>query len=70
MTYELRTFVCKHCGHEVVRNPNLPPDAKPSVCGTCWENIERPKAERGARELFLKLENLFELLGIPPDKRF
>ncbi len=36
--FKLRTFVCKYCQHEVVRNPNIKDDGyEPNVCMQCYE---------------------------------
>ena len=58
MTDGLREFICKHCGHTVVVNPNLPDDYTPAVCKQCYDRIERPKHERFERELITKVQAL------------
>ena len=61
----LREFECKHCGHMVVVNPNLPADYTPNVCTPCWETFERPKIDRIGKEVELIGRRLCELLGRP-----
>jgi DNA-directed RNA polymerase subunit RPC12/RpoP len=61
----LREFECKHCGHVVVVNPNLPADYTPTVCTSCWEAFEKPKVDRITREVELISRRLCDLLGQP-----
>src|SRR5215471_5828839 len=41
--YELRTFVCKSCQHEIVVNPDYPKYETPVYCTPC---IERARDEK------------------------
>ena len=65
--HELRTFVCKYCGHEVVVKPDLPADYTPNVCTPCYEaqGLARKDAEF-KRELFGKMNELFKVFGMDP----
>lgn len=58
----LRTFVCKHCGHEVVVNPKLPPNYTPNVCTPCFDAFERPRHEKAMRNAFRGIEQLYAAL--------
>ena len=61
--YVLRTFVCKHCGHEVVVNPKLPRDAQPECCAPCWEKVVKPRLDRKGIELMSSLTRFLSALN-------
>ncbi len=67
--FVLREFVCKHCGHKVVVNPKLPPDANPNCCTPCWEKIVKPGIGRHMDDLMTDMGQFLSALTDPDEDR-